>query len=77
MASPHHGCVVKLGSPPLMPRLAQVAGASDILQEADECATECGRVARRDQEPLLSVGNLVGNTTHSASNDGDTDRHGL
>ena len=46
--SSHHGCVVKFGSPPLVPRLAQVAGASGISQEADERVGECGRVARRD-----------------------------
>lgn len=46
--SPHHGCVAKLGSPPLVPRFAQVAGASRISQEADKRVGECGRVARRD-----------------------------
>jgi hypothetical protein len=72
---PHHGCVAELGSPPLASRFAQVAGVSEILQEAEERVTECGRVARRDQKSLSFVSNLVGDPPHGAGDDGDAGRH--
>src|SRR5215210_6147396 len=74
---PHHGCVAKLGSPPLASRFAQAAGASWIAQEADERVTESGRVSRRDQKSLPFVSNLVGDPAHAAGDNGDAGRHGL